>query len=592
MSPKNIKKINSKVSYHWSPKRRREMQVEADIMTGYYGYGFIYDIVRDVTLRRLSYDEGRRHLLKHGFELKKNEPTSTEKFRASPLRRGDRTEVYQESPITDNKRTLLKELNLGKDLLNKAAKNITESTLLDISSDNNITWADQQLIRSFISVLELINNGRVEYYPDWAVIQSELKSTNFWLTKVDNLEYMIDEYAFSYYKIDELKQNFTRLAPDSSNKAYVATIREFLLEAFCLIDIVEELRGYSKLRSSSYYTYDSTVDRIVREHSSPKIQVEIQEQKEPEQINETKEKEIKQNDTIKEEIDESSPAVQQEAAQVEVENTDQEIRHVTKKEVEEPRIEIKSPMSSPIEREIRHNIVQSRSTRKKITTKSYKKGGKVVKETTTTYFSPNSRAKATVIEKKVKVKKAASPTRRIIDMKNSSLKHKQNAANVKGASGKMLYTLDPKNAYLVTNEYPQGTSREEIVRKTLDGKHGFAEDFIDEDGKITTKYYFTSPHAQKVKSNGRVEEVHREIIESPTRRLWVQEWQDEPIVRDILSPVNFESRRDFIKRIEERTKNINDDITYHNGSFDREYVRHEDRSERYHKLLRDTLSYN
>ena len=47
MNPKNINSTKSRVSYHWSPKRRKEMQKESEYMTGYYTDKLIKDIVND-----------------------------------------------------------------------------------------------------------------------------------------------------------------------------------------------------------------------------------------------------------------------------------------------------------------------------------------------------------------------------------------------------------------------------------------------------------------------------------------------------------------------------------------------------------------
>lgn len=234
----------------------------------------------------------------------------------------------------------------------------------------------------------------------------------------------------------------------------------------------------------------------------------------------------------------------------------------------------------------KNGTIKTKSPAKRITTSKTKKGNTIVTETVTTFYTPSYGGKQTSIKKTVKTEKASSPTRRIIDMKNSSLKHKQNAANVCGSESKMLYTLDPKNAYLVENEFPSGVPSDEVIKK-LDTQFGFAEDFTDESGKVIRKYYYASPFAQRVTKGGKLEEVKTTFEVDPSHRIVVTEKDTAGNVNEIITYDNIESRRDFIKRMEDKTRDLNDQVQ---REFDESRPTYATRSSNYHYVLRNSFA--
>lgn len=123
---------------------------------------------------------------------------------------------------------LRKELDIGKGLLKKAALTITEESLLDLSSDNLLVEDDQQVVKVFMGILELINFGEQKHYASWSRVQSELGFTSEWLHRVDEFERMIEHHKCSENQLDDLKKRFSNHAQYSSNKNYVNNIREFM----------------------------------------------------------------------------------------------------------------------------------------------------------------------------------------------------------------------------------------------------------------------------------------------------------------------------------------------------------------------------
>lgn len=176
MNPDNINKAKSRVSYHWSPKRRREMKKESDYMTGYYTERFIRDVIKDIHDRRITINEGEDCLKDFGYnlEVEKNQATGDQEIRAVITEEVKEPETKQEAlPVQANEDTakqdnteencktiLRKELALGRELLKKASLNISEESLLDLASDNYLSYADEQITRVFVELLELINLGK------------------------------------------------------------------------------------------------------------------------------------------------------------------------------------------------------------------------------------------------------------------------------------------------------------------------------------------------------------------------------------------------------------------------------------------------
>jgi hypothetical protein len=278
------------------------------------------------------------------------------------------------------------------------------------------------------------------------------------------------------------------------------------------------------------------------------------------------------------------------------EDTPTSLQKQESEEIEKPTIIIReasdelSPLKDSERREMRKRIVQGRSPAKNVTTKTWKKGGKKYKTKTTSYtmhHSPGGRR--TVVEKIYQSSGGDSPTKKMIDHKNASLKHKMNAAKVQGGRNKMLYTLDPKNAYLVDRDYPQEMSRGEIIDKTMNDRKGFSERYIEDDGTVVTKYYYSSPQAHKVKKGGKLVEATKEFEVSPSKRVHAQEFFQNSSLDEIMSPSHFETRKDLIRRMEDRTKQLHEEFERDSGfRFGSEFGN--DRADRYHDLLRDNLS--
>ena len=240
---KNRDQPKSRVDDHWSPKRREQMRDADDKSTEYYTERFIKDVLKDVQENNLTIQEGKDYLKEFSYDLEvRKDPAGFTEYSAvkiseaevaSPSPSPERAHPQQEfgkleSGVKNDENILRKELAIGKDLLKNASLGISEESLLDLSSDNHLTVDDQEVIKVFMGLLELVNHGKQMHYPSWSRIQSELGFTSDWLHRIDEFERMIEHYTYPKFKLDDLKRTFTKHAQFSSNKEYVTNVREFM----------------------------------------------------------------------------------------------------------------------------------------------------------------------------------------------------------------------------------------------------------------------------------------------------------------------------------------------------------------------------
>jgi hypothetical protein len=343
MKAKNINKTKSRVNFHWSPKRRREMREEGNYMTNHYAERFIKDVIKDVHDRRISYREGEEYLHDVGYDLELNSsPSGVDHITAVRIAEED---VLSESPVNEGQEKVLhKELMLGKDLIRTASNHITGQSIFDLAHDNLLSIDDQQIVKTFIGLLELVNLGRPNSYPTWYKVQSSLSCTRDWIDKIDDFERMIEHYSYSQREVSAYKDSFKKYAQKTSNKLYVSNIREFLCEAFCLLDIVNELRA---VRSPT----------VEKSNQSPAKHEKLENRSSVKAKEETKADII----PIKEANDEGENAKSDDldiAYDGEAINFSQGLTQFQKLEA----------------REVRHRIVHSRSPVKQVSTKTFRKG--------------------------------------------------------------------------------------------------------------------------------------------------------------------------------------------------------------------------
>lgn len=182
---------------------------------------------------------------------------------------------------------------------------------------------------------------------------------------------------------------------------------------------------------------------------------------------------------------------------------------------------------------------KSRSRSPQTTVKTRKSGrGKVTTTTTTTYRVGGSPiVKKIVTERKTKKRKVRSPTKRIIDIKNSVLDTKRRYQNIRDSDDRLLYTVSPTRSYIVDRVYDER----------------FRDSYVDRDGKVVTRYYYGSPYSYRKKKTSKVRKSVKLLRSSPKRNTHYREIVYTTPITDSIGKSRAERRREIIERIHERS---------------------------------------
>ena len=134
---------------------------------------------------------------------------------------------------------LNKEFTLGKDLLEKAIRNIDDDCLNNLKNHQDASQHDVNSANVFFKVLNMLNNTDEQDYENWEQISDNF---NEGLKEdLQNAPDQIERGNFDKSKVDSLREQF-RMKSDAPEEAQsIRNLKEFLCEAFCLIEIVQEL---------------------------------------------------------------------------------------------------------------------------------------------------------------------------------------------------------------------------------------------------------------------------------------------------------------------------------------------------------------
>ena len=135
-----------------------------------------------------------------------------------------------------------KELELGRDLIAKATEKVTKTYLEELGGNTSLTEADHTLVDLLFRLLDLVSDGESNTAA-WEVNSQRLtESANQVIHKMRNYPIIVQSTPISGH--NEVKESFISASGNEGISVDVMEpLREFLCEAFCMIDIVEELLG-------------------------------------------------------------------------------------------------------------------------------------------------------------------------------------------------------------------------------------------------------------------------------------------------------------------------------------------------------------
>lgn len=138
-----------------------------------------------------------------------------------------------------------KELELGRDLIHKATEKVTKEYLEGLGNNNDLNEADHDLVDILFRLMDLVSDG--ESAPgDWTANSGRLSNNaNQLIHKMRNYPIIVQSTPIKGH--NQIKDDFISASGNQGITVdAMESLREFLCEAFCMIDIVEELGAQGK----------------------------------------------------------------------------------------------------------------------------------------------------------------------------------------------------------------------------------------------------------------------------------------------------------------------------------------------------------
>lgn len=504
MKPKNIYKTKSIVNYHWSPKKKRQMQRKiqkctepienqtleevwetirerkeakmdmSDVLGGLNLSRSYQNIVEDHKSQSpekkskvvrehvvvTNVDEGKHQAPRASppAEVRASPP------RASPPRDSNVSRLSSEalekkdwSFVADND-ILQRELELGKELINKAVDKVSAEGLKTIAASN----LDQDEVDFLQIHMKLSDLAKGESHTwTWEQIKDVFQNNpdshiNDLKEFADKAEHLTGEST------GELKDSFIQIQNTKDLPDYLLPIREFDCEAFCLIDIQEELKA----------SLSPDKRRNLQAMASPQSNIVSP-------IPNRRDNDLGGASVMK------YVNVSQDQSQTNVDQTR------LSRSPPKPKRQQNWEDNVPVEHdELNRSISPSRDIVQRINRQQ----------------KSNQKKKT----KKTQANKVRSPTKRLEQMKNAHVKNATKVLKRGDGYDKMMYTVSPTEGYLVKKEYHPGMSSGDMTQVEQD-----ITDRIDSFVKDNKQYLGRGddPRRQVLETH----EEYKELHGSPTK---------------------------------------------------------------------------
>jgi len=158
-----------------------------------------------------------------------------------------------QSPLTEanvvsyadfaNLEVLQKEFALGKDLLQKAIDNIDNRYINSLRDHRDASDQEASAGRVFVKMLSMLGGrepqGELE---NWEEISQSFDETL--RDRLSRVPDQIEDRRYDKDEVDKLRDDFKMKTGAEEERGVMHNIKEFLCEAFCLIEIVEEINEH------------------------------------------------------------------------------------------------------------------------------------------------------------------------------------------------------------------------------------------------------------------------------------------------------------------------------------------------------------
>lgn len=204
MQPNNIRKVKSIVNYHWSPKKKREMQRNLNKITEPIELQTLEEVWETIRQRKEGKMEvsnilqglniSREYQIYVDGEERKSPPKRSSPPRASPPRasppRGSPGNETKDWSFVADSDILTKELQLGKELLKKAQDKISHHVISQIVSGDQ-TEDERAVVTTMVQLLEIAHDGSTENEQSWEKVVSKLEERGF-VDKMNNYSSLVE----------------------------------------------------------------------------------------------------------------------------------------------------------------------------------------------------------------------------------------------------------------------------------------------------------------------------------------------------------------------------------------------------------------
>lgn len=155
-----------------------------------------------------------------------------------------------QSPLTEanvvsysefaNLEVLQKEFALGKDLLQKAIDNINRDYINALARHRDAADHEISTGRVFLKMLSMLSGRDLEGALDnWEELSQHFDESL--QGRLERVPDQIEDRRYNKDEVDKLREDFKMKAGAEEERGVMHNVKEFLCEAFCLIEIVEEL---------------------------------------------------------------------------------------------------------------------------------------------------------------------------------------------------------------------------------------------------------------------------------------------------------------------------------------------------------------
>lgn len=169
----------------------------------------------------------------------------------------------------------MKELDLGRELLNKAVNGITAQHLKDIVDAKDLTNDDKSVIQIMHGLIEVAADKENEGIFTWDQTHTALNENPYRI--LHNLRSFAENSSSQNIqgpRVRALKDRFIQTTQDAQfTEKYIEAVREFLCEGFCFIDILDEINLLKSPEKRRQDRSSFPIDTSMQQFASPSSEV-------------------------------------------------------------------------------------------------------------------------------------------------------------------------------------------------------------------------------------------------------------------------------------------------------------------------------